>query len=84
LVTSGGRAFKFRKQVDYKEFLAYRLQTTPKWGTVSITTLLNFWDPNHISGMAEAIVIKFCTQVGMSSVQTYDNKPSLKGLVGVM
>jgi len=46
------------------QILAYRWQTTPKGGVVEVTwPILNINARNHISGMAEARVTKFCMQV---------------------
>jgi len=35
---------------------------------------LNFGGTNHISGTAEAIVVKFCTQIGYVKSQHTDDK----------
>jgi len=40
-------------------------QTVPEMGMVAVTwPVLNFETPNYVSGMTEASVIKFCTNVG--------------------
>jgi len=38
-----------------------------------------FVGTNHICGMAEARVVKFCTQIDYDNSQHKDNKPPLKG-----
>jgi len=40
---------------------------------------LNFGGHNHVSGTAEAKVVKFCTHVGYVKSQHKDNKSPLKG-----
>ena len=57
---------------------AYGLQTVPDWGVVwSCDPLQNFWGSNHITGMAEPKVVKFCTRIGnINSVQQDDISPT--------
>ena len=50
---------------------AYGRQTAPDWGVV------RFWGSNHITGMAEPKVVKFCTRVGnINSMQQDDISPT--------
>jgi len=67
------------------EVTAYGRQTVPDRGVVrSCDPLQNFRGSNHITGMAEPKVVKFCTREGyiiFSNSMTYYQ---LKGVVMVM
>jgi len=42
-------------------------------------THLNFEGPDHISGMAEGTVVRFCAQVGYIKSQPWDDKQTPNG-----
>jgi len=47
-------------------------------------TYLKFWGSNHISGIAEATVIRFCTHIASQLVSTGMEKYVQKGVLFVM
>jgi len=48
-----------------------------------VITHYNFWGSNHISGKAEARVVKFYTQVGYVKCSPSDDKLLLKDTISV-
>jgi len=52
--------------------ISIRMTNYPSKGPVrSYVTKFKFWGPNHISGMTEATVVKFCTHVSRFEMITY-------------
>ena len=60
----GDRDFKFGRQVDHSKYLPVDDKLHLKGRGQVTWPISNFWGPTHISGMAEARVVKFTTHVG--------------------
>jgi len=58
------RDIKFGRQIDRSKSQPMDDKSSPKWAWWRHVTHFKFVGPNRNSGMAEARVVKFCTQVG--------------------
>ena len=78
----GDRNFKFGRQVDRSKSYPTDDKSSLKGAWSGHVNHLNFGEhqvTNRISGMAEATVVKFCTQVGYIKSQHTEDKSPLKG-----